>query len=107
MELYFKDLISKDASLEQFVEDLTWVVHGAEDLASTLDAKLSPESRAEIDTRLVRLKDNCRRIRAAVITRAKDTDRALRASPYCSAGIAALVGVALGIMLGRKGGRKD
>ncbi len=102
MELYFKDLISKDASLEQLVDDLTRVVHGAEDLASTLDATFPPESRGEIDSRLVRLKDNCQRIRAAIITRVKDTDRALRASPYRSAGIAAFAGLALGLMLGKK-----
>ena len=102
MELYFKDLISKDASLEKLVDDLTWIVHGAEDLASTLAPQLPPESRAEINSRLDRLKDNCLHLRAVIVARAKKTDLALRASPYCAAGIAALAGFALGLTLGRR-----
>ncbi len=101
MEVYFKDLISKDASLEQLVDELTRVVHGADDLANALDA-LPPESRAEVSTRLECLKTKCQRVRAALIARARDTDRAVRASPYCAAGIAAVLGLALGLRLGSR-----
>ena len=51
MELYYQGLTSDEASLEQLVDDLEYVVQAA---------NIPPEPRAEITTRLRRLKAGCR-----------------------------------------------
>ena len=88
MELYYKDLISKDASLDKLVEDLNRVVQGADEWAQKagLD-KQNPETR-EILTRLERLKENCRRVKEQAVAGAQATDKMMRRHPYSAAGIA-------------------
>ena len=39
MEVYFKELISKDSSLDKLVDDLERVVQGADDLAKSIGDK--------------------------------------------------------------------
>lgn len=99
MEVYFKDLISDEASLERLVEELTLVVHGADDLVQSLEANLPPDSRAEIFSRLDRLKQNCIRVRDEIVLRAKQTDKAVRANPYIALGIATLAGLLIGMKI--------
>ena len=67
MELYYKNLISEEASLEKLVDDLMLVVQGADALVEAAGAKLAPERRAEIATRLGRLKESCRRVKRQAI----------------------------------------
>jgi ElaB/YqjD/DUF883 family membrane-anchored ribosome-binding protein len=95
MELYYKDLISKDASLDKLVEDLNRVVQGADEWAQKagLDQK-NPETR-EILSRLERLKENCRRVKEQAVAGAQATDKMMRRHPYSSAGIAFGLGLIL------------
>ena len=98
MEVYFKDLISKDASLEKLVDDLSRVVQGADDLVQNL----SDDSRAEAERRLDRLKDNCQRLRTQAVAGARATDRVLRRHPYTSMLLLFGVGLLVGAKIFRR-----
>ena len=91
MEVYFKELISKEASLDKLVDDLERVVQGADDLAQSLGDKLA--ERPEIRQRLERLKDGCQRINQEIVEGAQATDRLVRRNPYPFIGAAVLVGL--------------
>jgi ElaB/YqjD/DUF883 family membrane-anchored ribosome-binding protein len=96
MELYYKDLISKDASLEKLVDDLMRVVQGANDLAEAAGTGLLPEHREEIATRLQRLKEGCLRLKQHAISTALATDKLMRQYPYSFAGFAFGLGILTG-----------
>jgi ElaB/YqjD/DUF883 family membrane-anchored ribosome-binding protein len=102
MELYFKDLISKDASLEKLVDDLTLLVHGADDYAKAVGEHLPEESRREIASRLDRLKNNCRQIKQQMVSGARATDKLVRRNPYSAFMIALVAGVVLGLQFCRR-----
>ena len=97
MEVYFKELISKDSSLDKLVDDLERVVQGADDLAKSLGPKLA--ERPELAQRLQRLRDTCNRINEEIIERARATDQFVRRNPYYFIGGAALLGVWIGAKL--------
>jgi len=93
MELYYKNLISEEASLEKLVEDLELVVRGA---------NLAPEPRAEITTRLRRLKDACRLLHGHAVAAGLATDRFVHKYPYPAVGLAFSAGLVLAGLLTRK-----
>ena len=103
MEVYFKELISKEASLEKLVEDLEKVVQGTDDFARSLGESLEPDS--EIARRLRGLKDKCRLMKAEIVTRAQATDRLVRKNPYSFVAAAALLGIATGFAMRQVGKR--
>lgn len=96
MELYYKDLISEDASLEKLVDHLTLVVQGAEEVAAAAGAGLEESRKRELVSRLQQLKEACRRLQQQTAARARATDRVLRANPYLFAAAAFALGVAVG-----------
>jgi ElaB/YqjD/DUF883 family membrane-anchored ribosome-binding protein len=98
MEVYFKELISKDASLEKLVDDLERVVQGADDFAKTLGMNLT-EPRSEIARRLEQLRERCERIKQQVIAQAQATDRLVRKHPYSFVAGAVVLGVLVGSQL--------
>jgi ElaB/YqjD/DUF883 family membrane-anchored ribosome-binding protein len=102
MELYYKDLISEDASLEKLVDDLMLVVQGANEFAEAAGANLTNIKREEIRTRLERLKESCRRIKEQAVAGAVATDKVLREHPYSSLGIAFACGLLAGTLVTRK-----
>ena len=77
MELYYKDLISEDASLEKLVDDLMLVVQGAEEFAQAAGATLSGERKQEITTRLARLKAACQNVKEHTKATALAADKIL------------------------------
>jgi len=99
MEVYFKELISKDASLDKLVDDLERVVQGADDLAKSLGPKLA--ERPELAQRLNRLKERCHRINGEIVEGAHATDRFVRRNPYPFIGGAVLLGLFAGFGLSR------
>ena len=107
MELYYKDLISKDASLEKLVDDLMLVVQGAEEFAQAAGANLAGHHKEEITTRLARLKEGCRRVRQQTVTTALAADKVLRQYPYSSVGFAFAFGLLAGIVLHRSSWADD
>ena len=102
MELYFKELISKEATLEKLVDDLERVVQGADDFAREIGADLAEHARNDVARRLRRMKEACQRINSELISRARATDRLVRKNPYVFVGAAILVGMAVGAGLGLK-----
>src|SRR6185295_12048812 len=71
MELYFKDLISDDASLEKLVDDLAL---GAEDFAQSIEAGISEQTRREVASRVNRFKESCDRLKENAVAGAHATD---------------------------------
>src|SRR5882762_6190113 len=102
MELYYKDLISEEASLEKLVDDLMLVVQGAEEFAQAAGATLSGERKQEITTRLVRLKAACQNVKEHTKATALAADKVLRQYPYSSLGFAFALGLLAGVLV-----RKD
>lgn len=102
MELYFKNLISTDASLEQLVDDLMRVVQGADEFVQAAGEHLPPEQKEEITHRLQRLRDACSRLRHRMVASAVKADEAVRLYPYSAVGFAFGVGLLGGVLLARK-----
>jgi len=101
MELYYKDLISEEASLEKLVDDLMLLVQGGEESNGTA-GRLSEHKREEIKTRLQRLKQRCHRLKQQAVAGAHATDRLLKQHPYSSLGFAFALGMFAGALLNRK-----
>jgi ElaB/YqjD/DUF883 family membrane-anchored ribosome-binding protein len=101
MEVYFKELISEDASLDKLVDDLERVVQGTDHLAKSIGVNLA-EPQSDIAHKLSRFKEDCERIRLDVVARAQATDRLVRRRPYPFLGAAALLGVIVGARLGNR-----
>jgi ElaB/YqjD/DUF883 family membrane-anchored ribosome-binding protein len=97
MELYFKDLISKEASLEKLVDDMSLVVQGADDYAAALGTHLPSQSREEVTSRLNRLKSSCQRVKEQTIAGAQATDQFLRKYPYWSLAATFALGLLIGV----------
>jgi len=102
MELYYRDLISEEASLEKLVDDLMLVVQGANDFAEAAGAHLPYSRQQEIQTRLQRLKEGCQRIRNQAVSTARATDKLLRRYPYSAFGFAFACGLLLATLRRRK-----
>ncbi len=102
MELYYKDLISEEASLEELVDDLMLVVQGADEIVQAGGGKLQRLPREEILSRLARLKQACRRLQDQASAKALRVDKVLRQYPYAFAGFAFAVGLLAGRLLRRR-----
>src|SRR5262245_587655 len=99
MELYYKDLISEDASLEKLVDDLMLVVQGADAFAEAAGANLDGKPKEEIANRLARLKQSCHRVREQAVAGAVAAYKMLRQYPYSSIGFGFGLGLLVGALL--------
>jgi ElaB/YqjD/DUF883 family membrane-anchored ribosome-binding protein len=95
MEVYYKELISKEASLDKLVDELTRVVQGAGELAEAAGAHLPQEASRQIHNCLERLKESCARVKENALAGAVATDKVVRRHPYSSLGIAFALGIAV------------
>jgi len=102
MELYYKDLISEEASLEKLVDDLMLVVQGADEFVRATGAGLQGEKKEEITTGLQRLKAGCQRVQRQAIASALAADKVLRQYPYSTVGFAFAMGLLAGKLPHRK-----
>jgi ElaB/YqjD/DUF883 family membrane-anchored ribosome-binding protein len=102
MELYYKDLISEEASLEKLVDDLMLVVQGAEEFVEAAGATLAGEKKQEITTRLARLKEGCRQVKRQTVATALAADRVLHRYPYSVVGFAFGLGLLMGAILRKR-----
>ena len=103
MEVYYKDLISEETSLEKLVDDLALVVQGAESLAEAAGTTLSAKPGQELATRLQRLKESCRRAKEQAKRGASAAGKVVREHPYYSVGFAFAAGLLVGALLARRG----
>jgi ElaB/YqjD/DUF883 family membrane-anchored ribosome-binding protein len=99
MELYYKNLISEEASLEKLVDNLMLLVQGADELAEAAGSNMAADKKEEIHSRLRRLKEGCRRVKEQALASALATDKLLRQYPYSSVGFAFAVGILAGKFL--------
>lgn len=97
MEVYYKDLISEDASLEKLIEDISRVVQGAEEFAKAAGEEIRPEDHSRVE----RLKEGCRKVREQALQGMAATDKVLRRNPYSFAAIAFGVGLLAGSLVCR------
>jgi len=104
MELYYKNLISEEASLEKLVDDLMLVVQGADEFARETGGGLEGAKREEVVTRLRRLKEACQRVREQAVSGATATDKLLHEHPYSFVGAAFAAGLLLGALIFRSRG---
>ncbi len=90
MEVYYRDLISDDASLDRLVDDLTLLVQGNDEapLGSERHAKLRAQIRSVLESVKHRANEG-----------ATATDKVVREHPYASAGLAFGVGLLIGFLL--------
>jgi|SRR6516164_6386512 ElaB/YqjD/DUF883 family membrane-anchored ribosome-binding protein len=102
MELYYKDLISKESSLEKLVDDLMLVVQGADELAQANGGQLCELDKQEITSRLVQLKAGFQRLRQRAVASALAADKIVRDYPYSTAGFAFGLGLLVGTCVRRK-----
>lgn len=102
MEVYFKQLISEEDSLEKLVSDLERVVQGADDFVKAIGVDLSAPARTEVTQRLRRLKETCQRLKSQIAAKARATDRVVRRHPYSFLGAAVVLGFLVGIGFGGK-----
>jgi ElaB/YqjD/DUF883 family membrane-anchored ribosome-binding protein len=102
MELYYKDLISKDSSLEKLVDNLMLVVQGAEEFAEANGATLDNFDKEELTSRLQQLKASCLRVREHAVQGAVAADKFMHRYPYSAAGIAFAVGLLAAGLLSRR-----
>jgi ElaB/YqjD/DUF883 family membrane-anchored ribosome-binding protein len=99
MEVYFKELISKDNCLEKLVEDLERVVQGADDLAKSIGVNIAESPEHPVAQRLLTLKERCEGMKQRILQRAGDTDRFVRKNPYPFLFMAGLFGMVMGVRL--------
>jgi ElaB/YqjD/DUF883 family membrane-anchored ribosome-binding protein len=102
MELYYKDLISKDSTLEKLVDDLMLVVQGAEEFAEANGANLQNFEKEQIASRLQQLKAGCRRVRQHAVQGAVAADKLMRRNPYSTAGVAFAAGLLVASLICRR-----
>src|SRR5215469_10495650 len=93
MELYYKDLISQEDTLDKLVDDLMLVVQGVDELAKAAGVSLPRQPREELHSRLARLKASCARLKDQAFAGARATDKLVRQNPYSSLGFALAAGL--------------
>jgi len=106
MEVYYKDLISEDASLEKLVDDLLNIVQGVDEYAQATGAQVPAEHKEEVTSRLERLKEGCTRIREHAVSTAVATDKFVHRYSYSVAGFAFAIGLLAGALACRSYYRK-
>jgi ElaB/YqjD/DUF883 family membrane-anchored ribosome-binding protein len=94
-----------DESTEKLLQDLKEVVQDGEELLRAGAEELSEKgmaARARLSSALDAARETGRRLQERTVEGARATDRAIRANPYQSIGIAFGIGLVVGIILNRK-----
>jgi ElaB/YqjD/DUF883 family membrane-anchored ribosome-binding protein len=99
MELYYKNLISEDASPEKLVDDLVLVVQGADAYVKAVGVSFDKQPAEEITSRLARLKEGCDRAKAQAVSTALAAHKVVHQYPYSSVGFAFAAGLLAGAVV--------
>jgi ElaB/YqjD/DUF883 family membrane-anchored ribosome-binding protein len=102
MELYYKNLISEEASLEKLVDDLMRVVQGVEELAQAAGADPEDIRTEELAGRLAFLKNSFQQLKERTVATARSADKVVRDHPYASLGWAFALGLLAAALLSRR-----
>jgi ElaB/YqjD/DUF883 family membrane-anchored ribosome-binding protein len=90
---------------EKLLQDLKAVVHDGEELLRAGVHEMGEQgaaARERLEAALESARDMSHRLQKRVVNGAKVTDRAIRANPYQSIGIAFGVGLLLGVLINRR-----
>lgn len=94
---------------DKLVDDFTTVLAEAEDMLKRAAAETGDKARdlrAQVETKLLRAKLRLQELEGEAVDRAKDaarvTDDYVHDNPWQAIGIAAAVGVLLGLLIGRR-----
>jgi len=99
MEVYFKELISKENSLEKLVDDLERIVQGADGLAKSIGVNAAESPQHPVAQRLLTLKERCEGMKQRILHRAQETNQLVRKNPYSFLIVAGLLGMVVGVRL--------
>jgi ElaB/YqjD/DUF883 family membrane-anchored ribosome-binding protein len=111
METHFDNIEREhDAiSKEKVMDDLKTLARDAEELlkatAGDVGDKMSEkakEARSRLAVALEQAKDSCARWEDKTVAAARATDKAIRSHPYESAGAALVLGILIGVLIGRR-----
>jgi ElaB/YqjD/DUF883 family membrane-anchored ribosome-binding protein len=102
METFFKNMTGEEGTKQRLVKDLITLVHDAEDLVKATGGDLAQKSKEEIMEALERVKASCRRMEEQAASGLRAADQYVRKHPYESLGIAAGLGLVVGVLLNRK-----
>ena len=96
---------ASDINTDRLVSDLKTVTRDAEELLKTVSGERgngSNEIRMRLSSAIESAKATYRRLEDKAVVGAKATDKAIRAHPYESLGIAFGMGLLVGVLVGRK-----
>ncbi len=96
---------ASDINTDRLVSDLRTVTRDAEELLKTVSGERgngSNEMRARLSSAIESAKATYHRLEDKAVAGAKATDKAIRAHPYESLGVAFGMGLLVGVLVGRK-----
>jgi len=96
---------ASEINTDRLVSDLKTVTRDAEELLRTVSGERgngSNEMRARLSSAIESAKATYSRLEGKAVAGAKATDKAIRAHPYESLGVAFGVGLLVGVLMGRK-----
>ena len=96
---------ASEINTDRLVSDLKTVTRDAEELLKTVSGEKgngSSEMRVRLSSAIESAKATYRRLEEKTVAGAKATDKAIRAHPYESLGIAFGMGLLVGVLVGRK-----
>ena len=96
---------ASDINTDRLVSDLKTVTRDAEELLRTVSGERgngSNEMRARLSSAIESAKATYHRLEEKTVAGAKATDKAIRAHPYESLGVAFGMGLLVGVLVGRK-----
>ena len=96
---------ASDINTDRLVSDLKTVTRDAEELLKTVSGERgngANEMRARLSSAIDSAKATYHRLEEKAVAGAKATDKAIRAHPYESLGVAFGMGLLVGVLIGRK-----
>jgi len=96
---------ASEINTDRLVSDLRTVTRDAEELLKTVSGERgngSNEMRARLSSAIESAKATYHRLEDKAVAGAKATDKAIRAHPYESLGVAFGMGLLVGVLVGRK-----
>lgn len=111
METHFDNIERENEAIskEKVMEDLKALARDAEELlkatAGDVGEKMgakAQEARSRLAVALEQAKDSCSKWEDKTVAAARATDKAIRSHPYESAGVACVMGILIGVLIGRR-----
>ena len=90
---------------DKLVKDLKTCACDAEDLAKLTAGEINEKTRdagLRFKAKFNAAKESCEALEEKALTKVKAADRAIRANPYPTLGIALGIGVVMGMLIGRR-----